>query len=671
MTANPMNWTENNQRYLSAALAELRALLEQHARKQPGERPQAAYEEHAERLAKVRPASGLSEDDVAEHEPSSALEMLSKTFGLSSFESSIVLLCAGTELDSSFAGLCAAAQGEPARPYPTFSLSLAALPAPHWSALNPAAPLRRWRLIEVVNQSGAPLTASPLRIDERILHFLTGIQHLDERLTGLLTRVQVTEDLVPSHELLSRSIVTSWQGAQHSLPVIHLCGPDEASKRSIAGMACNEAGFQLYALSADHIPNNALELEGLLRLWEREAVLTSSALYIETETVDATDGKAVAQVARLLERIQGPVLLSTRDRWRPLRRRTKIIEVRKPTSEEQQEVWRKFLGEAAAFVNGQVGHLVAQFDLTVPAIRASVVEALEANHGSDDEGFASALWNAGRAQARVRLDDLAQRIEPVAQWDDLVLPADEKSMLREIASHVKHRATVYGAWGFGATSSRGLGINALFAGSSGTGKTMAAEVLANTLRLDLYRIDLSSVVSKYIGETEKNLRRVFDAAEDGGAILFFDEADALFGKRSEVKDSHDRYANIEINYLLQRMECYRGLAVLATNMRSALDPAFLRRIRFAVSFPFPEYAQRAEIWQRVFPRNTPTTQLNVHLLARLAVAGGNIRNIAMNAAFMAAEGGSPVSMSHLAQAARNEFAKMERPAPEVEIGGWA
>jgi len=280
------------------------------------------------------------------------------------------------------------------------------------------------------------------------------------------------------------------------------------------------------------------------------------------------------------------------------------------------------------------------------------------------------LWDAGRSQSRPRLDNLAQRIDSVAQWDDLVLPAGEKMLLQEISSHVRQRSKVYESWGFSATSRRGLGINALFAGSSGTGKTMAAEVLANAMRLDLYRIDLSSVISKYIGETEKNLRRVFDAAEDGGAILFFDEADALFGKRSEVKDSHDRYANIEINYLLQRMESYRGLAILATNMKSALDSAFLRRIRFVVNFPFPEFAQREEIWQHAFPSATPTEGLKAHVLARLPIPGGNIRNIAMSAAFRAAQEGTPVCMKHLAQAAHREFAKMEKPVPEKEIAEW-
>jgi SpoVK/Ycf46/Vps4 family AAA+-type ATPase len=200
---------------------------------------------------------------------------------------------------------------------------------------------------------------------------------------------------------------------------------------------------------------------------------------------------------------------------------------------------------------------------------------------------------------------------------------------------------------------------------------MAAEVLAQELRLDLYRIDLSQVVNKYIGETEKNLRRVFDAAEDGGAILLFDEADALFGKRSEVKDSHDRYANIEVSYLLQRMEAYRGLAILTTNMKEALDTSFLRRIRFVVQFPFPDAAQRSGIWRRVFPADTPTEQLDVGRLSRLNVAGGSIRNIAMYAAFLAADAGEPVRMGHLLRAARAEYAKLERPLTEADIGGWA
>jgi SpoVK/Ycf46/Vps4 family AAA+-type ATPase len=320
-----------------------------------------------------------------------------------------------------------------------------------------------------------------------------------------------------------------------------------------------------------------------------------------------------------------------------------------------------------------VNVLVSQFNLNLQKVHAAHAEAMaQITGGAADSGddFGQALWDACRMQARPRLDDLAQRIVPAATWADLVLPEPQLRSLREIAVHVGRRTTVYESWGFAAKCARGLGISALFAGVSGTGKTMAAEVLANELRLDLYRIDLSAVVSKYIGETEKNLRRVFDAAEEGGAILLFDEADALFGKRSEVKDSHDRYANIEVSYLLQRMEAYRGLAILTTNLKSALDTAFLRRIRFILHFPFPDVTQRAEIWRRIFPRQTPTENLDTGKLARLNVAGGNIRNIALNAAFLAADADEPVRMTHLLRAAQGEYTKLEKSLTDAEVGGW-
>jgi SpoVK/Ycf46/Vps4 family AAA+-type ATPase len=281
------------------------------------------------------------------------------------------------------------------------------------------------------------------------------------------------------------------------------------------------------------------------------------------------------------------------------------------------------------------------------------------------------LWATCRAAGRPGLDDLAQRIDARAGWEALVLPEAQKQTLRQIVAHVRNRLRVHIDWGFAAQGARGLGIAVLFAGESGTGKTLAAEVLANELRFDLYRIDLSAMVSKYIGETEKNLRRVFDTAEDSGAILLFDEADALFGKRSEVKDSHDRYANIEVSYLLQRMEAYRGLAILTTNLKTALDTAFHRRLRFVVTFPFPDPVVREAIWRSVFPPRMPRGELDYSKLARLSVAGGCIRNIAVHAAFRAAELGEPVSMPHLLHAARFEAGKRERPLAEAEIRGWA
>jgi len=344
------------------------------------------------------------------------------------------------------------------------------------------------------------------------------------------------------------------------------------------------------------------------------------------------------------------------------------IDVRTPTSEEQRALWEQGLGPASASLNGRLETVVGHFDFGAATIERACAAALrEVSQGLTPE---RALWRACRAQTRRGVADLAMRIAPSAGWDDLVLPDAAKGTLRQIAMHVRQRQTVYADWGFATRTSRGLGISALFSGPSGTGKTMAGEVLANELDLDLYHVDLSQVVSKYIGETEKNLQRVFDGAERGGAILLFDEADALFGKRSDVKDSHDRYANVEISYLLQRMEAYRGLAILTTNMKTALDPAFMRRLRFVVHFPFPEAAQRAEIWRKVFPPATPTRRLDRTQLARLAVTGGSIRNIALNAAFLAADAREPVAMTHLLQAAQNECAKIERPLTDAEVGGW-
>jgi SpoVK/Ycf46/Vps4 family AAA+-type ATPase len=301
---------------------------------------------------------------------------------------------------------------------------------------------------------------------------------------------------------------------------------------------------------------------------------------------------------------------------------------------------------------------------------ATIATSLPAAAPNGGKALGAQLWNACRSFSRPRLEALAERIVPGAQWDDLVLPKLQKETLRRLAAQARHRMTVYETWGFAAKGRRGLGLSALFAGPSGTGKTLAAEVVAGDLNLDLYRIDLSSVVSKYIGETEKNLKQLFDAAEAGGVLLLFDEADALFGKRAEVKDSHDRYANIEVSYLLQRMESFQGLAILTTNLKSSLDRAFQRRLRFTVDFPFPDEVQRKAIWARVFPPQTPTDCLQSDLLARLNMTGGNIRNIALNAAFLAAESGGAVDMARLLQAARMEAIKVERPLSSIEVRGW-
>ncbi|MBE9182076.1 ATP-binding protein [Oculatella sp. LEGE 06141] len=656
------HWQAANQRYLSASLAFVRNALAGYVGAEALICDQQQLQQDIEAARAAMPTP-------------SALDRLSQMFDLSPFERDLLLLCAGVELDATLFRLCTEAQHDPQRPYPTFSLALAVLPQPHWEALTPVAPLRRHRLIEV--GQGITLTLSPLRITERILHYLVGTRYLDEGLVGFIEPMPAVAELVPSHQHLAEQValVLSTAATAAEPPIVQLCGADASSKQSIATTACELLGFGLCRLPAALVPSTPAEIESLQRLWTRDSVLSNSVLLLDGEVLDSSDAARMGTVSRLLERTPGLLLMTCRDRLHLPHRPVISFDVQKPTSIEQQDLWHDLLTQQVPSLNGElhgpVQQLVSQFDLNATAIRSACHAAIgQPSSPSAAPDLSRRLWDTCRIQARPRLDELAQRIEPIASWSDLVLPEAQIKILHEVSAHVRQRATVYETWEFGTKGSRGLGISALFAGASGTGKTLAAEVLAHELRLDLYRVDLSSVVSKYIGETEKNLRRVFDAAEDGGVILLFDEADALFGKRSEVKDSRDRYANIEVSYLLQRMECYPGLAILTTNLKSAIDTAFLRRIRFVVQFPFPDASQRAEIWRRVFPSRTPTEGLDPAKLARLNVAGGNIRNIALNAAFLAADAGEAVQMKHLLRSAQTEYAKIEKSLTESEVGGW-
>jgi len=640
----------------------------------------------------------------------SALQELAIAFNLSDFERDVLLLCAGMELQPNFDSLCAEAHGNGQLSYPTFNLAMSALTAPHWSAISPDSPLRRWQLIEVVR--GKTITHSELRINERILHYLIGVDCLDEAFKGIIKPVSASEEMVRSrrqqlsgsHSTIASQIAALWSKnwaqqqngfsldslpiTDYPLPIVQLCGAEVESKLAIASTACEILGIKLAVISTRVIPTVTAELNNLILLWYREAKLTRSALLLDCDEMDSEDGAKENAIAQLIINITSPIIIMTRDRRKSTRRPFITFDIHPPTKQEQRQIWQNALGEFVPVLNGQVEVLVEQFNLNAPTIYAVCEEMISQNPEKIGAGFTdnlpsqqtskinppatirNQLWDICRAQSRPRLDDLAQRILPAATWDDLVLPEAERQTLREIAAHVRQRTKVYQEWGFAGKGERGLGISALFAGTSGTGKTMSSEVLAGELQLDLYRIDLSSVVSKYIGETEKNLRQVFDAAESGATILLFDEADAIFGKRSDVKDSHDRYANMEVSYLLQRMESYQGLAILTTNLKDSLDTAFLRRIRFVVKYSFPDAKDRAEIWRRIFPKNTPTEGLDCVKLGRLNVAGGNIRNIALNAAFMAADAGEPVQMKHLLIAARTEYMKLERTLTDAEIRGW-
>jgi hypothetical protein len=587
-----------------------------------------------------------------------AVDRLSEVLGLNSFERDLLLLCAAVELDPSIAGLCAKIQENPRQAQPTFGLALKVLPNPDWKALAPQAPLHHWHLVEWEAGQG-PMNA-PLRVNERILHFLVGVNHMDVRLQPLLDLRESGSWTVGEHQKLAGRMAVAAEKMENR-PVLQLDGDDIPGHEHVAALASRNLGLGLYSIRAEDIPAAPVELKTFSDLWERESRLLPAALLVL-----CGDSAVSSSVGRFVERLEGVVFVSGRD---PIKSRRLVIRLKadKLSASEQKLLWQQALGPDAQSLNGSLDTLTGQFRLSAGNILAAASAALLHR---DETSLAGALWDACRESNRSRMEDLAQRIEATAGWEDLVLPAQQTAVLRQIVAQVRHRFTVYEKWGFASKGSRGMGVSALFTGESGTGKTLAAEVLARELNLDLYRIDLSSVVSKYIGETEKNLKRVFDTAEDSGSILLFDEADALFGKRSEVKDSHDRYANIEVGYLLQRMEAYRGLAVLTTNMKSALDKAFQRRIRFIVNFPFPDAAQREAIWSRIFPAGTPTQGLNTKLLAQLNVPGGNIRNIALNAAFMAAEDGVSVTMGHVKKAAQIEGLKMERPLVEVETKGW-
>jgi hypothetical protein len=550
----------------------------------------------------------------------------------------------------------------------SFGFALTVLPNPHWSALVFEGPLRHFRLLDVL--AGPSLSTSPLRIEERVLHYLAGIESTDPRLAGLIDTVVGEPYLVPSHLGIAQRVAAAWCRAGGPVSV-QLCGVDRVAKNGIFERTCRDLGLRATRMPAHALPSNPAEVNALVRVLARESVLSASALLIDCEGA-AFDGAGLAQ---FIDALSGPVAIASRDRVSQLRRDLLTLEVDRPTAEEQAELWRDSLSPLALSWNGQIGSLVGQFSLGTAEIHAVGRDVVNWRKQHDPacqslDAAASLVWAECRDRARPQLEDHAQRIAPAATWPELVLPAGERQLLRDIVAHARARHRVHEEWGFARRSSRGLSLTALFCGPSGTGKTMAAEVLAHELKLDLYRVDLSQVVSKYIGETEKNLRRVFDAAEGGGAVLLFDEADALFGKRTEVKDSHDRYANIEVSYLLQRLEEYRGVAILTTNMKDALDTAFLRRIRFLVQFPFPNAEERAEIWRRVLPPKTPRAEISHEKLAALNIAGGNIRNIAVYAAFLAADEGAPVSMKHLLRAARVEFAKLERSLADSDVRGW-
>ncbi len=667
-------WHEGNKEYLDSALNQLCGTLQSYiAQRQDGAVASANLPIDLKKIAQNMSAPP-------------ALLQLCQFFNLSEFEHDILLLCAGIEIYPSLATLCATAQGDSNKNYPTFNLALNVHPQAHWSAITPDGPLRYWNLIQLEEENF--LTHSLLRIDERILHYLVGVEASDRYLSNMVVLPESSKKLVPSHQNLVKQITTllklELEMTDSDLPIIQLCGPEIDDKQAIAVAVCSQFDVQVSCISAHRLPFTIEELHDFSRHWERESILETKALLLDCEHTERLDSSQTLMLTQFIEEIKGLVIITSRSPLQGLRRQIIRFDVTKPSLQEQLAIWENALMEQKPHLNGHgtvfsdpketfqqhLQELSAQFNLSTSLIHRACTAAIGQIIAQPSTPIERILWESCRVQARPNLDELADRVESKSSWQDLVLPPQQEQVLHEIAAHVSKRAMVYNNWGFAGKHQRGLGITALFSGPSGTGKTLAADVLARELHLDLYKIELSSVVSKYIGETEKNLERIFDAAESGGVILLFDEADSIFGKRSEVKDSHDRHANMEVSYLLQRMEAYPGLAILTTNFPNNLDSAFLRRLRFVVQFPFPSITQRTEIWRRVFPPDTPVKDLKFDKLAQLNVAGGNIRIIALNAAFLAADAREPVQMKHILQAAQTEYTKLEKSLTGVEIAGW-
>ncbi|MEQ8751894.1 MAG: ATP-binding protein [Coleofasciculus sp. G1-WW12-02] len=517
-----------------------------------------------------------------------ALTHLCTTFHLTPFERNTLLLCAASALIPYFPQLCIEAQGSPQYPYPTFNLALHLFGNPAVSfggddamnALSLSAPLQYWQLVNT--ESSVPLPLSPLQLDNSILLYLLGQPYQDTQLMHLIQPVDtpIPATLQPSHQQIADRIAQLWQTNPNTLgestvaagvespitaprlpsvetlhatslqplPIIQLCNTTPSAASAIITTVASLLNRPLKRLEAHRLPTSLPEVSHLIRRWHRDAILTQSILFLDCQEFNTSHIPLMEALCHFLKDITTPLIISTPQRLPSAQRPFITYDIPALTHLEQLHLWHTHLGETASQLNGEIPAIVAQFNLTHTDIQTACIafhsDIAQLENQPKAKGrkktppdtqpqpspLTSHLWDICRIQSRPRLEDLAQRLEPTATWDDFVLPEPELKLLKDMVNQVRQRVKVYTEWGFAQKSNRGLGISALFAGQSGTGKTMAAEVLANALRLDLYPIDLSAVISKYIGETEKNLRRIFDAAETGGAILLFDEADAIFGK---------------------------------------------------------------------------------------------------------------------------------------------
>jgi hypothetical protein len=615
------------------------------------------------------------------------LVALADRFGLDRHHVDALLLALAPELDRKYEAVYGYLQDNVTLTRPTVDLALRVLfdaEAERLSARRVFAgrsPLRRHRLIRLGGDRESTLLSRPVAVDERVVTFLLGEDDVDEALAGAVTVVEPGSssdstrgdpELRAALEPLARTM-----GRCGRPPMVYLHGPYGVGRRAAVESLCAESGTRLLRADVTALARDDGDRLGRLL---REARLQDASVAVEglelPNDASTEDESGLAGLVDALDSFGGPVFLIGVEELpiavalRVTGHDLRALELARPSYERRRALWAAVDGLPSAV---EPADLAAKFRLTGGQIADAVVtaERVVAAEGGGEAGSeltAEAVYRGCRAQSTAALDTLARKVDPGYTWADIVLPADEMAHLREVAAHVRHQGTVYSDWGFAEKFSLGNGLTVLFSGPSGTGKTMAAEIIAGDAGLDLYKIDLAGVVSKYIGETEKNLGRIFDAAADSSAILLFDEADALFGKRSTVRDAHDRYANIEVNYLLQRIEEHDGTVLLTTNFEGNIDNAFRRRIHLHLTFPRPDRESREAIWRGVFPERTPVGDLDVEFLSTLELAGGNIKNIALTAAFLAADGDDEVGMEHVVRAARREFQKTGRLIDPKEFG---
>jgi hypothetical protein len=606
-------------------------------------------------------------------------------FGLNRTEQDVLLLALAPEVDLRYERLFAYIQDDVTKKRPSVELALRLLCVALADRLDarrmfaPHAPLLRHHLIQLFDdgQRQPPLLARFLKLDERIVTELLGQPAIDPSLAGSVTLMhpqrQLTDLVLPQQFVVQ---LRRMSAAHDDGFVLALQGSYGSGRGAVAEAVCAELGMPLLKIDLQQLVASDMEPVACVERVLREALLRGAAILWQGADRLLFDDALVSWRTpwlALLDQYTGCSFLAVEQHWEAhgaLRRRYFLcVELPMPSFAERDHLWRLQLnGDAPDAATMEA--LTSTFRLSGGQIRDAVVMARSLARWRGGPITSEDFYVACRAQSSGKLHSLAHKIVTTYSWNDIVLPVDQLDMLREICVQVRHRRQVLERWGFDQHLAMGKGLNVLFAGPSGTGKTMAADIIASNLGLELYKVDLSTVVSKYIGETEKNLERIFTAAREANAILFFDEADALFGKRSEVKDAHDRYANIEVGYLLQQMEAYDGVVILATNLRKNMDDAFVRRLHVAIDFPFPEEADRLRIWQKVFPREAPLADdVDLQFVAKqFKLSGGNIRNIALLAAYLAAEQGTPIGMRHLVRAIKREYQKLGKLVTEAEFG---